>query len=212
MTQLLWCAPGVFMSRVDDDVVILDVESDAYQCLIGGGAEVHFAPQGALRITDPDLATELQLAGLIKPDRPPRLPSSPIAATRELPLPARMSASEVLSTGFSWAIAAVRFQRKSLRQLLAFEQADGLQRYSEEKLSRLVGATRISRTWVPGEGECLQRSFQLRHVLAARGVRADWVFGVRTWPFNAHCWLQIGDLVVGDRLARVRRYTPIMRS
>lgn len=123
-----------------------------------------------------------------------------------------MSVSEVLSTGFSWAIAAVRFQRKSLRQLLAFEQADGLQRYSEEKLSRLVGATRISRTWVPGEGECLQRSFQLRHVLAARGVRADWVFGVRTWPFNAHCWLQIGDLVVGDRLARVRRYTPIMRS
>jgi len=64
MTQLLWCAPGVFMIRVDDDVVILDVESDAYQCLIGGGAEVHFAPQGALRITDPDLATELQLAGL----------------------------------------------------------------------------------------------------------------------------------------------------
>jgi len=76
----------------------------------------------------------------------------------------------------------------------------------------LVGAARIVRPWVPSEGECLQRAFQLRRLLARRGIAVDWVFGVRTWPFGAHCWLQSGDMLVGDRLERVGRYTPIMRA
>ena len=44
------------------------------------------------------------------------------------------------------------------------------------------------------------------------GIATQWLFGVRTWPFAAHCWLQIGNLVVGDRLERVRFYTPILAA
>ncbi|WP_312062938.1 lasso peptide biosynthesis B2 protein [Brevundimonas sp.] len=47
-------------------------------------------------------------------------------------------------------------------------------------------------------------------VLASRGRGATWVFGVRTWPFSAHCWLQVGDVLLDDDLDRVALYTPIM--
>ena len=39
---------------------------------------------------------------------------------------------------------------------------------------------------------------------------AVWVFGVRTWPFSAHCWLQIGDAVLDDDPERVGIYPPIL--
>jgi hypothetical protein len=81
----------------------------------------------------------------------------------------------------------------------------------ENDLHALLAAARRARPWLPFEGECLQRTFLLRYFLARSGVATDWVFGVRTWPFSAHCWLQIGDLVVGDRLERVQRFTPIMK-
>ena len=47
-------------------------------------------------------------------------------------------------------------------------------------------------------------------MLRRAGQNAAWVFGVRTWPFSAHCWLQIGDAVLDDDPERVSRYTPIM--
>ena len=47
-------------------------------------------------------------------------------------------------------------------------------------------------------------------VLRARGFDALWVFGVRTWPFSAHCWLQVGLTALDDDLERLAAYTPIM--
>jgi hypothetical protein len=36
------------------------------------------------------------------------------------------------------------------------------------------------------------------------------VFGVRTWPFHAHCWLQVEDVVLDDHHERIGAYTPLM--
>jgi hypothetical protein len=36
------------------------------------------------------------------------------------------------------------------------------------------------------------------------------VFGVRTWPFHAHCWLQCDDVVLDDQADRVAAYAPIL--
>ena len=73
-----------------------------------------------------------------------------------------------------------------------------------------LGAAEHALTWIPGEGACLQRAYQMRRLLASQGHETIWVFGVRTWPFAAHCWLQANDKVIADRLERIRRYTPIM--
>jgi hypothetical protein len=72
-----------------------------------------------------------------------------------------------------------------------------------------VQAFRRLLPWAPFQGVCLYRSFFLLAFLRRRGLDARWVFGVRTWPFEAHCWLQAGEVVLDDTLDHVRPFTPI---
>jgi len=57
---------------------------------------------------------------------------------------------------------------------------------------------------------CLFDSLALLLFLRRWGVHPQWVFGVRTGPFAAHCWLQSGSTVLNDTVDNVRSYTPIM--
>lgn len=57
---------------------------------------------------------------------------------------------------------------------------------------------------------CLLNSLTLKRLLRRHGIAARWVFGVAADPFEAHCWLQVGDAVAGDTLMRIWRLTPIM--
>lgn len=57
---------------------------------------------------------------------------------------------------------------------------------------------------------CLLDSLTLLHFLAAYGVYPEWVFGVRTAPFDAHCWVQRGELLFNDHPDRVSQYSPIL--
>ena len=57
---------------------------------------------------------------------------------------------------------------------------------------------------------CLLESIVLLELFARYGLYPRWVFGVRTRPFAAHCWLQHEQLVLNDTAERVSAYTPIM--
>lgn len=57
---------------------------------------------------------------------------------------------------------------------------------------------------------CLLDSLTLVHYLAAGDVYPQWVFGVRTTPFDAHCWVQRDEVVFNDTADRVRQYSPIL--
>lgn len=60
------------------------------------------------------------------------------------------------------------------------------------------------------DNACLFDSLVLILFLRRLGVFPEWVFGVRTGPFSAHCWLQHGHTVLNDSVDNVRSYTPIM--
>lgn len=64
--------------------------------------------------------------------------------------------------------------------------------------------------FAPAPGKCLLRSFMLLRLLRRHGHDARWVFGVRTWPFRAHCWLQAGDVVLDDDVEALVALTPIL--
>ncbi|CAN5259674.1 lasso peptide biosynthesis B2 protein [soil metagenome] len=212
MPDTLWCAPGIHLTIIDQDVVVLDLGADRYHCLLDGAGLLKPEPDGRIAVADDETAEALIASALA--DQQPLIEArrDVIPAARELLLAANPSAGDVLQAATMWAVAAFVFRGRSLAALTDYHAAvrDRAQSLDEARLAEVVGAARTARSWVPFEGECLKRSFQLRCVLAAQGIACDWVFGVRTWPFAAHCWLQIGDLVVGDRLDRVRRYTPIM--
>jgi hypothetical protein len=57
---------------------------------------------------------------------------------------------------------------------------------------------------------CLFDSLALLLYLRRLGVCPQWVFGVRTGPFAAHCWLQSGLIVLNDTVENVCSYSPIM--
>ncbi|HEY0340629.1 MAG TPA: lasso peptide biosynthesis B2 protein [Steroidobacteraceae bacterium] len=57
---------------------------------------------------------------------------------------------------------------------------------------------------------CLLDSLTLMHFLARYGVPATWVFGVKTDPFYAHCWVQHGDFVFNDSPDFIKGFSPIL--
>ena len=42
------------------------------------------------------------------------------------------------------------------------------------------------------------------------GLIPELVLGVKLRPFEAHCWVQYGDLLVSDHLGTVEPFTPIL--
>jgi hypothetical protein len=57
---------------------------------------------------------------------------------------------------------------------------------------------------------CLYDSLALVEFLAHYHYFPHWVFGVKTEPFGAHCWVQEGNSVLNDTVEFVQGYTPIM--
>ncbi len=66
------------------------------------------------------------------------------------------------------------------------------------------------RPWYPRNYLCLFDSLALLIFLLRRGIRAQWIFGVREEPFAAHCWVQYDILVLNEYLDKTHLYTPIM--
>lgn len=57
---------------------------------------------------------------------------------------------------------------------------------------------------------CLLHSLTLVEFLARYQHYPEWVFGVRTAPFLAHCWVQQGTVLLNDTPLHVSALTPIM--
>ena len=68
------------------------------------------------------------------------------------------------------------------------------------------------RTMATRHDQCLLRSLALVRWAASRGMALDLVFGVTARPFQAHCWVQHGDLVLNDSLDHVINFTPILAA
>ena len=57
---------------------------------------------------------------------------------------------------------------------------------------------------------CVTRSLAVVLRCATHGMRAHAVIGVRSGPFEAHCWAQLGPGVLTDPLEDIAPYTPIL--
>lgn len=205
--------PDVHLAWREQDIVILNIAADTYSCLVGAGARLTPLPgSDGVRLTDPDLYSTLSGAGFFL-DRPmgPR-PEIP-AAARNLEPRANPNIALSGAAALNAALSTAAFRRKTFAEAI-----DTVRRRNARKrppdlmsVSVAVAAFEAVLPWMPRGGECLQRAYMLHSHLHQCGLQADWIFGVRTWPFLAHCWLQIGDAVVGDTVDRVSGFTPILR-
>ncbi len=74
----------------------------------------------------------------------------------------------------------------------------------------LAAANRGSDLIISPNQRCLMKSLGLFDLLVRCGHRPNFIMGVRDYPFTAHAWVQIGDMVIGDKQERVARYRPIL--
>jgi hypothetical protein len=82
--------------------------------------------------------------------------------------------------------------------------------FDEDRCRDLVAVFSALRPYFPEKSSCLLDSFMLIEFLARYEIRPHWVFGVRTAPFSAHCWVQHEDLVLNDTPDHVGSFAPIM--
>ena len=214
-------AADVHAAPVDGDLILLKLSSDLYVCLPGAAASLS-ADGDRLRLADADLTAALREAGVLLEGKagPPQL--SVCCPVRDLPRPAR-DLLAAPSPAFGWrdlgSIArAVRdavtgYWRKPLSDLVAEALAAAPSPRRLKLDEQLIARARRFQVWVsfaPAPGKCLLRAFLLLRHLRRHGQDARWVFGVKTWPFAAHCWLQVDDLVLDDAWERVAAYEPIL--
>jgi len=81
----------------------------------------------------------------------------------------------------------------------------------KDRLHHLIGVfSRLRPYFFTSKDACLFDALALSEFLAHYRIYPHWVFGVQARPFAAHCWLQLGDLVLNDTVEHVKRYTAIM--
>lgn len=202
---------GVHAAMIGDALILLDLEKDDYLCLPGAGGAVTTGEDGALQVGDADVSGILDAAGLLGP--------GPVMTGKTLPERPQVSVIHEPAgrppTLAMWldgllAALAVRKARKGagVKDYLALAGRPGGDR-SPDRVAKAARAFWRMAPWLPIEGECLVRSALLMRFLQQRGLEADWVFGVRLWPFTAHCWVQLDGVCLNDEVERLTSYTPI---
>jgi hypothetical protein len=104
--------------------------------------------------------------------------------------------------GLRWRRIDVVVARLRAGAPTAAVSGDGLRQHAAE--------FQAMRPWYWRTYRCLFDSLALLYYLQAFELRPSWVFGVRSEPFDAHCWLQTGETVVNDSLEKVAAYAPIL--
>ena len=213
-------APCAHAAVHQDDLVILDIATDSYLCLPGAGGAVRLGPDRcSLEIADPRISAELSAAGLLfaRPAPPNGLARSRASVARPVssavrlayPLPTWRDLGEALPTLLDLLGGYWRRPFAEVLQGGVAKRPDVAGTPTLEML-RAVDAFQHWIPYAPVPAKCLLRSFLLLRWLARRGLGAHWVFGVMTWPFRAHCWLQCGDVVLDDEAERVAAYAVIL--
>lgn len=202
---------GVHAAAVGDALILLDLVGDDYLCLPGAGAAIAVTEDGAVEVRDAATAAVLREAGLLgaRPVSPPApLPRRPSATVIHDP-PGRRPDPALWVQGLEAALAVRRGRKRGgVSDYLALAGPRGGDRSPGCVVEAARAFWRMA-PWLPIEGECLVRSALLMRFLSRRGLEADWVFGVRLWPFMAHCWVQLDELCLNDDVERLAAYTPI---
>lgn len=209
-----WLPGHVHLAWRGDDIVVLDTCNDAYSCLIGAAWHVQPADRADAVLAHTEILDELISAGLVTLQPPSDKRASSRTPTKTLSPCLTSRTSDALAVALNAIDGGFAFRGRAFAELIAplpprqIASPDGSESF--ERLHRLVSAFCTLLPWLPYQGQCLHRAFMLRRLLAGQGLHVDWVFGVRTWPFMAHCWLQADDVLLADDLDRVLGFTPIL--
>lgn len=207
--------PHVKLASAGGDLVIFDMLQDEYlaiprdsavNVLSGLAGEPHDHLDPAL--------TELLESGLLVDGNESWHPhaGSPPAALPDPVLPAKQHSMRLLFA-FLLAVAQTYLSYKRGESITSLPQKRKLAAAAlvPETMAAIMEQFTWLRGLVPGSGRCLIQSMLLIRFLGHLGIRPELVFGVRTHPFEAHCWVEWDAYVLNDSPDHVRWFTSIAR-
>ena len=230
-------APHVYPCFSGQHVVLRDLERDQYVAVAPAhrlAGWVRGWPIGVVQETgaelasgaDPDALIPQMLAhGMLVTDPHVGKPAIPLTITRpqgsleEFDLDSRpqASAGELWRFAGSCLRAQLALKLRPIQSIVEAVRDRKVRRAASGRpadplrLRRLVTAfARLRPLFYTLRGACLLDSLTLLHFLSAEDIHPDWVFGVKTEPFDAHCWVQQGEVLLNDVPDRVRQYSPIL--
>ena len=238
MPRRLFLRSHVFLCRGNRHWVLLDVNRDSYQCvgrrqfealgpLLQGWKEPADPSEGgtgALPRVAQELANALLSQGILSEDSADTKDALPTPFAH--PVQAIDPDYPKASFRSTWRHASAFFAscRRASRELsnqplhVTLEatrarksrcgaRADGP---DFDRARSLVRVFNRLRWYYPRPYLCLFDSLALLHFLARFDLFPDWVFAVSADPFEAHCSVQLGNVVLNDTVERVAGLTPIM--
>lgn len=197
---------------VRDDIAFLDLASD-YVCLVDASPMIQISEEGAVTAAIPEAITMLVDAGLAEIGEPIARRVPPTRPVRDMPLAmVRATGRQQRAAAAACVTAGIDLARLDLAGLVARAAAGRPSSgpADPEAVIEASAAFARLRVWSPVGGECLARSYLMLTYLRRLSLDADWIFGVRTWPFQAHCWLQAGETALDDDVERLTAYAPIL--
>jgi hypothetical protein len=201
--------PGLRAVVVGSDLVLLDLENDDYLCLpqCGGllveGNRIRGPIEALLRLSAEELVIDPGAGPTLRPP-PPALP------VRGLPPAAGVKPTlrDVADFAVIWTDAVRR--RSTLSDLSRRLAPRRGRRGDLAALAARVEVFRQLLPLAPWTGACLLQAELLLRFLNAADLDADWVIGVRLWPFLAHCWIQDEAVCVSEAPDTLTSYHPIL--
>jgi hypothetical protein len=213
-------APGVFAADVRGDLVFLDASRNEYLCVSRSDLTSQQEQPGARNepLLDELIAAGLVLPSTVFPLETPcacRLPLTATGDLGELRRPDKLPPAHVVLFGIAAVRMAVQLLLgKPLQWLKPSKKTNRVQQKQEDP-QRTIELARVVhrlRPWIPRSGRCLPSSILLLEFLRLNGIAADWIFAVRTHPFEAHCWIEKDGIVLNDTLEHVQWFTIIARA
>jgi hypothetical protein len=224
-----------YVCNTQDYWIILSAKQDKYLCVTHGnlksigpqlyGWQDRCASEAPSRLQEENeaLVASLKRGGIIT-DNP--ADGKPFA---ELEFVGRDSALEIrnaknrfkisliLAVRFFFACGMVDWQLRQNKLSSVLKKIEGRRRRTRSTSAadvsgslKLLAVFNQLRPFYPRSYLCLFDSLALLEFLAAHRNLPKLVFGVVADPFQAHCWLQQGTVVLNDDLERVGRYKPIL--
>jgi hypothetical protein len=230
--------PHIYLCPTDFHWILLDVERDKYLCIhrrhfaqlapfLYGSPQTIEQPCGELGDNWTEIesfASTLIEQGILTVDSTigKTYKAVDLPAPNHTLNPARIHSNKVLRLIYapSFAIAAGRadhlLRRRSFAHTVQTVEArkhkyrSGRTKFDLKRAEELVLLFNALRPLYPRDYLCLFDSLALIEFLAPFGLYPSWVFGVTADPFQAHCWVQEGHVVLNDTIERVSTYNAIM--
>jgi hypothetical protein len=210
-------ADGIGIARFDDWVIVLDIPGDRYTRLVGETAQMLEAIHNGEPI-DPDDPAVAALkanafitwqAPCVTPWFSPSELHAPEASALEGGDPEHRIGLRDLGVVIDCAASRWALRRRSLPHILQDLPLER-QRRSDGDVVALARAFDRGRRLAPFTPRCLPDSLAFVRHARRQGHPVNIVFGVKCFPFEAHCWAQSGGMVLTDPLERVRRFSPML--